>query len=97
MSKNIINQISEEMLQIIDKYELSIAEYNIINDNIIDVMENIAIIPSKRRYSRSKRDNGAIPNVGVTVDIDFGQFKGMTLEEALQKINNDEIKIKVGN
>ncbi len=36
-------------------------------------------------------------DIGVTVDIDFSQFKGMTLEEALEKLNNDEIDIKVGN
>ena len=56
LDENLIKQISEEFLQIVDKYELSIFEYKEIFNNTIDIMENIAIIPKKRRYSRNNRN-----------------------------------------
>lgn len=56
LNKYLVNEISEELLQIVDKYELSISEYKEIFSNTIEVMENIAIIPRKRRYSRSQRN-----------------------------------------
>ena len=56
LDENLIKQISEEFLQIVDKYELSIFEYKEIFNNTIDIMENIAIIPKKRRYPRNNRN-----------------------------------------
>lgn len=55
MENKLIKQVAEEMLEIIDKYELSIDEYKTIVKNTIEVMENIAIIPKNRRYSRIDR------------------------------------------
>jgi hypothetical protein len=55
LENKLIKQVAEEMLEIIDKYELSIDEYKTIVKNTIEVMENIAIIPKNRRYSRIDR------------------------------------------
>jgi hypothetical protein len=55
LKDKLIKQVAEELLEIIDKYELSIAEYKTIVKNTIEVMENIAIIPKNRRYSQIDR------------------------------------------
>lgn len=55
LKDKLIKQVTEELLEIIDKYELSIAEYKTIVKNTVEVMENIAIIPKNRRYSRIDR------------------------------------------
>lgn len=55
LKDKLIKQVVEELLEIIDKYELSIAEYKTIVKNTIEVMENIAIIPKNRRYSQIDR------------------------------------------
>lgn len=55
LNDEVINKISEEMLEIIDKYELSICEVKAISCNLINVMEDIAIIAKNRRYPRNCR------------------------------------------
>jgi hypothetical protein len=55
LNEELIDKISEEILEIVDKYELSISEVKVIGCNMINVMEDIAIIAKNRRYPRDCR------------------------------------------
>lgn len=55
LEEKIIKDVSENILQLIDDYELSVAESKVIFNKTIEILENIAIIPMKRRCSRKER------------------------------------------
>lgn len=55
LEEKIMKEVSEKILAIIDTYELSVSESRMVINKTFELLENIAIIPHKRRYSRNQR------------------------------------------